>query len=365
MKKRAITKCAGYVSCLLAASIPLNATAAPKLTGGVWWVYQYAEDNAVDKETGGEFADPAFVVYANDGNSYGPWHFSAEARWGKGAFSDPANNNSGDTFAMHQAWIGYDLNDDAIIKVGKSQVPFGWKTANFWPGDGLEGGYGDQMDVGIKLSSDISNFHYDVAYYHQDDFGAKSTDTLDDNKHWGSSLTYRKIKTGVVNGDWTFLPGNTFGVSYQKGRLQDLASASPNDNGRHEALDIHYLFEMGDFAAKYRFIDTKRDFSGMDLASWPAVATQPADNEVETQRHIAELGYTWDHWYFYVDGGTAKSKTQGNDAQGNFYSPGVSYKYGPGWIYLEYLWQNADIDRNGDVSEGDFRATYVSFDFYF
>ncbi|WP_370201657.1 hypothetical protein [Alloalcanivorax venustensis] len=349
------------------------------MSAGVWWVYQnvtnsdfnsasFSED--LDNETGGNFADPALILYADDDGSHGPWHFSAETRIGTGSFTSAANNNSGDNFTVHKAWIGYDLTEETSLKIGKSQVPFGWKTANFWPGDGLQGGYGDQMDVGLKLSGDAGAIHYDAAYYHQDDWGEDSTDTVDDNGHWGSSATYRKIKTGVLNVDWNFLEHHTVGASAQYGRMQDLvpvAAGNPsasNDEGVHQAYDLHYMFEMDNWSAKYRFISVERDFDGMDALL--ASADAPVDDKIENQRHVVEVGYNHNNWFYYVDAGVARTDTTGNDADDvQFIAPGVRYQYGPGWIYFEYLQSDGDINAYGDVYESDFDAVYVAFDFYF
>lgn len=364
---------------LVSMTAPVSAQAGAELSAGVWWVYQNvtksdfnspAFNEDLDNETGGNFADPALIIYADDDGSYGPWHFSAETRFGTGSFSDPASNNSGDNLTVHKAWIGYDVTDNSSLKIGKSQVPFGWKTANFWPGDGLQGGYGDQMDVGLKYSGDAGAFHYDVAYYHQDDWGEDSTDTVDDNGHWGSSDTYRKIKTGVVNLDWNFLEHHTVGVSAQYGRMQDLvpvAAGNPsasNDDGSHQAYDLHYVFEKDNWTAKYRFISVERDFGGMDALL--ASASAPVDEKIENQRHVVELGYNHDDWFYYIDAGIASTDTTGNDADDvEFFAPGVRYQYGPGWIYVEYLQSDGDINAYGDVYESDFNAFYVAFDFYF
>ncbi|KYZ87250.1 hypothetical protein A3Q32_13740 [Alcanivorax sp. KX64203] len=374
--KRALPALAlGAVSSLF---LVQNAQAGAELSAGVWWVYQYVDksdfggpnsafDADLDRETGGNFADPAFILYADDDGGYGPWRFSAEARIGRGSFTDVNNNSSGDTFAMHKAWIGYEFNDHTLLKVGKSQVPFGWKTVNFWPGDGLQGGYGDQMDVGFKLSGDAGDFHYDVAYYHQDDWGEDSTDTLDDNGHWGTSDSYRKLKTGVLNLDWRFQEGHTVGASVQYGRMQDLTADTASGrkaDGEHVAYDLHYLYQRGPWSFKYRFVDARRDFGGLD--AFLASDAAPADEEVKTQRHVAEVMYQNRNWAYYLDGGVASTDTRNNDAGDvQFYAPGIRYKYGPGWLYLEYLWSDGDIDANGDVYEGNFNAVYVAFDFYF
>ena len=379
MRKSIFAKSALGLFAASAVCTPITATAGAELSAGVWWVYQnvtnsdfnsasFSED--LDNETGGNFADPALILYADDDGSHGPWHFSAETRIGTGSFTSPANNNSGDNFTLHKAWIGYDLTEDASLKLGKSQVPFGWKTVNFWPGDGLQGGYGDQMDVGLKLSGDAGAIHYDAAYYHQDDWGEDSTDTVDDNGHWGSSATYRKIKTGVVNVDWNFLEHHTVGASAQYGRMQDLvpvANGNPsasNDEGTHQAYDLHYMFEMDNWSAKYRFISVERDFDGMDALL--ASADAPVDDKIENQRHVVEVGYNHNNWFYYVDAGVASTDTTGNDADDvQFIAPGVRYQYGPGWIYFEYLQSDGDINAYGDVYESDFDAAYVAFDFYF
>jgi len=382
MKTLIKTPAMGLIAVSAAAAsltLPTSAHAGAELSAGVWWVYQNitksdfnspAFNEDLDNETGGNFADPALIIYADDDGSYGPWHFSAETRFGTGSFTDPSSNNSGDNLTVHKAWIGYDVTDDSSLKIGKSQVPFGWKTVNFWPGDGLQGGYGDQMDVGLKYSGDAGAFHYDVAYYHQDDWGEDSTDTVDDNGHWGSSDTYRKIKTGVVNLDWNFMEHHTVGVSAQYGRLQDLvpvAAGNPsasNDDGSHRAYDLHYMFEKDNWTAKYRFISVERDFGGMDALL--ASANAPVDDKIENQRHVVELGYNHDDWFYYIDAGVASTDTTGNDADDvEFFAPGVRYQYGPGWIYVEYLQSDGDINAYGDVYESDFNAFYVAFDFYF
>ena len=379
MRKSIFAKSALGLFAASAVCTPITATAGAELSAGVWWVYQnvtnsdfnsasFSED--LDNETGGNFADPALILYADDDGSHGPWHFSAETRIGTGSFTSAANNNSGDNFTVHKAWIGYDLTEETSLKIGKSQVPFGWKTVNFWPGDGLQGGYGDQMDVGLKLSGDAGAIHYDAAYYHQDDWGEDSTDTVDDNGHWGSSATYRKIKTGVVNVDWNFLEHHTVGASAQYGRMQDLvpvANGNPsasNDEGTHQAYDLHYMFEMDNWSAKYRFISVERDFDGMDALL--ASADAPVDNKIENQRHVVEVGYNHNDWFYYVDAGVASTDTTGNDADDvQFIAPGIRYQYGPGWIYFEYLQSDGDINAYGDVYESDFDAAYVAFDFYF
>ncbi|MGC9386322.1 MAG: hypothetical protein ACP5D0_05215, partial [Hydrogenovibrio sp.] len=150
--------------------------------GGVWFNYNYTYEGG-DNPNEGNIGDEALVLYA-DGQADpgdGIWSYAAEWRMGPGSFTDPKHNSTGNQMGMHKAWVGFDLAENNILKVGKSQVPFGWKTYNFWPGEMLIGGYGDQMDVGLKWHGQTDSLLYDVAYYHQDDFGDTSSDTMDDN----------------------------------------------------------------------------------------------------------------------------------------------------------------------------------------
>ncbi|MCU4675199.1 hypothetical protein N7931_06090 [Catenovulum sp. 2E275] len=341
--------------------------ASPSLSGGIWFNYRYVDDNERDKDTYGDVADEALVLYVDDTAENRPWSLSAELRIGPGSFTSPANNSSGDNFALHKAWIKYQLDEQSAVYIGKSQVPFGWKTVNFWPGDMLHGGYGDQMDVGLKYSGKQTGLEYNLAYYHADDWGETSTDTVDDNGHWGTSNTYRKIQTFVADANYQLTEQHKIGLSLQAGKLQDLTgletavgqSPDPVD-GEHSAAAIYYIGQFDQFYTKAQLFTVNRE-----LPENYYVANGLA-KEIKNNRAAIELGYKKDKWFMYLNASWAKTDTQGNNADGvSAFSPGVSYNYGPGWFYLEYLTQNGYIDANGDVGEGDFSALYASVDYYF
>lgn len=341
----------------------IASAAESNLSVGVWATYELIKDNETDEETHGAIKDEALIIYA-DGAAEpgeGSWLYSAELRIGPGSFTDPANNSTGDEFTLHKAWVGFKLDEKTTLRVGKSQVPFGWKTVNFWPGDILLAGFGDQMDVGLKLSGDRDNYDFDLAYYHADDWGEDSTDTVDDNGHWGSSTTYRKVQTLVGNALWDVADGQQLGLSVQAGRLQDLTGLSTDNevDGRHQAWVAYYQATRGPFTAKASYIDMSRDLPDNHVINAGLAET------IENQRLVAEFGYRRDNWFFYIDASMAKADTSGSDVD-DIYSiaPGFSYDYGPGWIYVELLSQDGFVDRNGQVQEGDFDALYISLDFY-
>ena len=340
------------------------ATAKPAsnvLSAGVWGTYQYLPDDPANKNSGGEFTGEALILYADgDAGDSGNWLYSAEFRAGPGSFTDPDNNSSGDDFALHKAWVGWQLGDQHTVRVGKSQVPFGWKTVNFWPGDILLAGYGDQMDVGAKLTGSAHRLSYDAAYYHADDWGGVSTDTLDDNGHWGSSSTYRKVKTWVGNASYALTSQHSLGVSLQRGKLQDLTGDPARPvSGSHEAAVLYYEGQLGSFFSKASYIAASRDLPKGYASSAQLTPT------VKNKRLTAEVGYNLGPWAIYLDASAAEPDTEGSEASTvHALAPGVRYDYGPGWVYLEYLNQDGYIDRNGQVGEGDFEALYLSLDFY-
>ncbi len=343
------------VSALTAAAILSTAAhASPNLSGGVWFNYQYQQNNDAHQESWGVIDSEALVLYADGNVPDTPWTYSAETRIGPGSFTDADNNSTGSQFAIHKAWVGYQFEDGPMVTIGKSQVPFAWKTYNFWPGDMLLAGYGDQMDVGVKVSQTLGSLHYDAALYLADDWST-STDTMDDNRHWGSTSTYRKVQTFVGNLAYSVNDMATFGVSAQSGGLQELVSGDGEVSGDHNAAALYYTINFGGLWAKASYITTERN-----------LPNEVADVTIENDRYAAEVGLNTGNWSFYADLTYAQPDTDGNDADTiRAFAPGLSYDYGPGWMYLEYLTQDGYVDRNGMALEGDFDALYATIDFYF
>lgn len=335
--------------------------ASDNLAGGIW--FNYANQTNSDEPNNGDIGSEALILYADgQAEDNGIWSYSAELRIGKGSFSDPDNNNTDGNYGIHKAWLGFDVAENQKITVGKSQVPFGWKTTNFWPGDGLIGGYGDQMDVGIKLDGSADKLDYSLAYFHQDDWGTTSTDTMDDNGHWGSSTTYRKVQTVVGDVNYEFAEGQKFGASLQTGKLQDLTSSTTNDtDGSHYAGVLYYKGTFGQTFFNAQAITTNRQLPD------DTVTALGGTDEFETTRYAMTLGRSSGNWTYYIDATYADTSTQGNNSDMiSAYSPGVKYKYGPGWIYAEYLTQDGFIGSNGDVTDNsDFDALYLTADYYF
>ncbi len=361
-RRTALAVAAGFAAIVLAPTT----CSGDGLAGGIWGNYAYpfsAEDPGW-----GEVGDGALVIYWDRVWDTGSaaWTTSAEARFGPGGFTDPKNNFTGAYATVHKAWVAWSPDDRFRLTLGKSQVPFGWKTYNFWPGDLHLAAYGDQMDLGLKLSGEAGSLGYDLAWFIADDFGSRSTDTVDDNAHWGSSRTYRKVDTAVAQFRWRPTEALSFGLAHQAGKLEDLTGASPRPtDGDHHASVAFLEYEADLWFARLSLIDADRQL--------PAVTggLGPAPRSAGSRRAAFEIGRTIGRWTLYLDATAARPErvdTPGDDATGKTvtaWAPGARFDYGPGWLYIEALFQDGDFDRDGRIVEGDFEALYISADIYF
>lgn len=344
---------------LFFSALPVQADVS--LTGGLWFNYAYQTTEGADEPNNGVIGEETLVIYIDgaDERHALKTDYSIELQMGPGSFTDTANNSTGDQFSIHKAWIGFHLDANHHLKVGKSQVPFGWKTTNFWPGDMFQAGYGDQMDVGLKLSGQKAYLFYDVAYYHQDDWGKTSTDTLADNRHWGSSTTYRKVQTWVAQVGKAFNNNHKLYLGLQSGGLQELVTADREIKGYHQAAVVAYEGKFNDTFMKAEWIYTNRKLPS-NYAN-----QQNLKPEITNNRAAFEVGHSFGDLAVYFDATWAESESHNTDAI-TAYAPGLRYQYGAGYVYLEYLTQNGWIDRNGQIQDNsDFSSVYLTMDVYF
>jgi hypothetical protein len=337
------------------AGIPA-AVASPSISGGIWFNYTYDKDSNANKEEMGAVDYESLILYFNDAPEDKPYFFNGELRLGKGAFTAPDSNNTGGHFGIHQAEIGFKASETATILVGKTAVPFGKMTVNFWPGDMLIGGYGDQMDIGVKFTNSTGPLAYQIGYFHADDWGEYSTETMDDGGHWGhysasdaTASTYRKVQTLVADATYSLAEDQKIGVSAQSGSLFDLTTQEVD--GDHSAFALYY----------------QGSFSGVSVTGELMKASRTLPDSMggssnDSDRALLTLGYSVGDINFYMDSTWARSD---DVSTVHAYAPGMSYKYGPGWLYVEYLTQNGDIGADNNVVEGNYDALYLTVDYYF
>ena len=332
-----------------------NALSTPEFSGGFWVNYSY-DENSYNTH----FGDEAAVLYIDKERSENsPWNYSAEFRVGPGGFSDPDNNTTGSSFVIHKFWFSYSFDQSNRITIGKSDLPFAWKTANFWPGDMFLAAYGDQMDVGLKYQGNFQTIDLQIGFYPRDDWRSTSTDTTDDNRHWGSRNTYTKRNTFVLDTSIPIGEFHRFGVSAQSGELEEFITGLEQNDGSHNAVAIYYIGKFEKWSLNLSYINTQRKLPKA------YVLQSSLPDEVKNTRYNAELSYQLDKWTFMVNSNFAKSDTIGslNDTY-SAWAPGVKYNYGSGWVYLEYLNQDAWFDRDMRINEGNFAAWYLTLDYY-
>ncbi len=332
--------------------------ATPSMSGGVWFNYEYEPDNKTHDDTLGSIESETLILYINDHKEGSPWSMDAEVRFGPGAFTRPAENSTGDNFGFHQLNISYALSDSASLSFGKIQLPWAWKKANFWPGHMLMGGYGDQMDLGVRYSASSDDLKYSVGYFHSDDWGETSTDTMDDNGKWGSPTTYRKVHTLAADASLQVAEGIRVGASVQAGQLQDLTGTEEvaEVDGSHSAGVLYYTADFDLWKLKGQYLMTKRE-----------LPENAGGQDISSKRAALEVAWGEGPWYLYLDSNWANSKTDGDKTKiVNTWAPGVRYNYGPGWVYVEYLSMQGYVGRDGNIVEdSDYDAMYVTVDYYF
>lgn len=355
MKGMYLTQRCNYTCLLLCSLVSFTSHSETTFSGGFWFNY-----NINQQTHDSHFGDEALVIYLDKQHEeQTPWNYSAEFRIGPGGFSDTENNTTGSNYVLHKAWISYSKNDQHTFILGKSQLPFGWKTGNFWPGDMFLAAYGDQMDVGLKYVGRYDSINVAAAFYPRDDWRKDSTDSTDDNRHWGSRKTYHKLDTWVGDITWTLQSSEKIGVSVQKGKLQESITGRDEKDGEHHAYTLYYDYTFDEFTFKVSYIKGVRHLPDayFSLTGLP--------ESIRNQRYNNELSYQYDKWTFLIDVTLAKSNTVGGlDKMAIAYAPGVRYNYGGGWIYLEYLNQNAWFDRDMKINDGNFAAWYLTLDYY-
>jgi len=342
---------------MLAVSATISAQETQtSLSGGIWYNFSY-----LNESNDSQIGDEALVIYASGkGKGHVDWSFGGEFRIGPGGFSDEENNSTGGKYTVHEAWLAIHPDEYSSVSFGKVQVPFSWKTLNFWPGDMFQAAYGDQMDVGFMYQRQEQQLKYALSYFVSDDWGSTSTDSTDDNRHWGSSKTYRKVDTFVADAKYELKQGQQIGLSWQKGKLEELMTGEKQTDGEHSAWVVYYLGSFGNKGIKLQYIDGERE---LPQSYYQTASVEPV---IENTRAGVELTYEQDNWLYVFDATWAFSDTANNTVDTiSAYAPGVRYNYGPGWVYLEYLWQDGWIDRDMKIHEGKFSAWYFTVDFYF
>ncbi|MCG5533046.1 hypothetical protein LRF89_06275 [Halorhodospira sp. 9621] len=356
---------------------------------GAWFNYNYDVDSDASEDRYGDLDFESFNIYAN--HQHGDWFFDGEVRLGAGSFQVSGAGEDADQAAdrnvigIKELAIGRHYGEEWTMTVGKTEVPFTYSRFNFWPGERLASGFGDQYNPGIRFDFDPVNNPMDMSfmYIKSQNWGTDTT-SLDDGTlgHWGSNDTYHKINTLVA--DLGFTQGDfRYGASLQAGQLanQNIEDDSGNEITAAEEIETHWaagLYTEGTVGAwdlagqlvHYDQGDIDEFYSGLDNAGIDD------DEWFETQGSgqvmMLSAGFNAGDWYHYGDL-TGRSPDSDFDNLDDTYDLvlGTRYNYGPGWIYAELQLDNITGEDDGITGDGDAgdrdstQAVYLTMDYYF
>ncbi|MBK1733815.1 hypothetical protein CKO15_00670 [Halorhodospira abdelmalekii] len=385
-----------------ALSMPMASALAleESISLGMWANYTYDVDSDASEDRLGDVGLPALILYVN--HEHNEWFFNAETRFGEGSFQ----SFSGDDdryWGFKELAVGRHIGETMTLTVGKTEVPFTYSRFNFWPGERLIRGFGDQYNVGARLDVDPQGpLDMSFMFIKSQNWGSDTT-SMDDGagvgdpglfragavgQHWGSNDTYQKVNTVV--GDFGFTAGGfRTGLSLQAGQLvnQDpLVDPVTGEvlTGVGEESETHFaagLYTEGTVAS----LDLGAQFVAYDQGDVDAFmqegydfTTQGSGQAMMLSAGLNDLG----NWYPYADLTWRSPDSDINDVLDDFgvgvnfddtfdLVLGTTYNYGPGWIYAEVLLENLTDEENGltgnPTADGmEFTQTFsLTMDYYF
>lgn len=366
---------------------------------GMWLNYEYNNDTDTSghDDTYGDANFESFNIYAD--HTHNDWFFTGEVRFGAGSFQgtgipDAANQAADrNVVGIKQLAIGRHLDEAWTVELGKTAVPFTWSRINFWPGERLTSGFGDQRNLGVKLSGDPEGpVDMSFMFIKNQNFGTDTT-SLDDGSlsHWGTNNTYRKLNTLVADFGYT-IGATRFGVSVQGGQLANQSGSDELDDageaegalGDAEETESHWA--VGVYTeGRYGPVDLKAQAVHYDQDQFDEGVLDPDGfqeglTKGEGQVVGVSAGYDATPWYTYFDwtmrfqdselaGATNDQRFFGEDRTMDLVL-GSRYDYGPGWFYAELLLTN--LTQEDDPAGGFYaregkrnEVLFLTADYYF
>ncbi|NKN33006.1 hypothetical protein HF203_07200 [Marichromatium bheemlicum] len=131
----------------------------------------------------------------------------------------PAGTQESYSF-LHTGWLGYRFADDSELKVGVNRVPFGPGPAgvsqSYFYDQHYFVGLSDDMDLGVKYTTDIDNWTLDLGYY-----------AASEGSYFGRSLDSTRFSYDPVR--WT-------------STIDDQGNV--NSNGPHNGYEERHQFNL-------------------------------------------------------------------------------------------------------------------------
>jgi hypothetical protein len=333
----------------------------------------------------------------DDGGTFGLDTFRINADYARGAWLGKVEYRFyGDYHFLHTGWLGYDFEDNSQVQVGVNRVPFGpgaYGNSQSWFFDQhYYAGLSDDMDLGIKYTTDIGEFSIDLAYYYSDegqwagdsnDAARYSYDVIDesgDGYEERNQFNVRVIYTtslGEVDVD--------FGASAQYGMLK---SNGTQDDGDHYAVSFHPVFKWNNWTLAPQLTYYNYDIDGYiagdpdgDLIQFGAYDF-PTLMATEAWIPSISLSYYYEvdqvEWLDYVIpfveySSIVKQESSFNDSE--FFTIGAAWARGNWFIYTELATSNGNDfignetafgSRFGSNPDNEWQSRFnINFGYYF
>ncbi len=217
---------------------------------------------------------------------------------------------------LHHGWVGWRFEDEAVLRVGVHQVPFGllpFASNNFYESIAFYSGFEDKHDLGVSYSSrpgpvewQLAFFPRDGGYYGGSGNTAEASNRYsynivpdDDEQGFGTGQDDRERNTLVGRVVWHLdeEAKRELGLSALTGEIRNGRGV---DTRRH-ALAVHYRQSFGQFhamlqAIRYRYRTAHgptQTYGGLDPNSFVMVGAfgYPFPLATEGSIYIANLSY--------------------------------------------------------------------------
>lgn len=274
---------------------------------------------------------------------------------------------------LHTGWLGYRFQDQSELQIGVNRVPFGphphYGVSQSWFFDQhYYVGLVDDMDLGIRYSTAVADWQWDIGYYLTDegdyigvseDSARYSYDVV--NESGGYEERHQVNLRGVYTLNYYDIT-NELGFSLQYGQLESQGS---HDDGDHGAVSLHMINRWADFALTsqltyYRYDVDAAQPLGTDtlvqMGAYDFPVTVAAEAWIPAVSLIYVLqtpGLGWlDSVTPYVEYSSVEKKASGfNDSE--LVTLGAAWANGGWYIYTDLVYSNGNEFIGGDTPFGD------------
>ena len=273
---------------------------------------------------------------------------------------------------LHTGWLGYNFSESSQLQVGVNRVPFGpgpYGVSQSWFFDQhYYLGLADDMDLGVKYSSQTGNLSYDIAYYYSDegtytggskDSARYSYDVVNESGSGYEERNQFNVRAiQHIDGDVS----TDLGISLQYGELK---SRGPQSDGDHAAYSLHMVnkwqgYTLASQLTYFNFdVDSAQSLSTDNLVQMGAY---DFPNTVAAEGWIPAISLSYYHetsgilWLDYVIpyleySSIVKRETSFNDSE--MVSLGAAWGHGGWFIYTDLTASNGNEFIGGDAPYGD------------